>query len=71
MIILYQSYVIELKSHPIIKSVFLELNTALPANAACESMFSAAGRVFATCRTSMSDEHFEQQLLLRLNHDKL
>lgn len=30
------SSLIELNSHPIIKSVFLELNTALPASAACE-----------------------------------
>ena len=61
------SSVTELKSHPIIKSVFLKLNTALPASAACERMFSVAGRIFAPCHTSMSDEHFEQQLLLRLN----
>jgi hypothetical protein len=65
------SSVSELKLQPIIRNVFLELNTALPASAPCERLFSVAGRVFAPCRTSMSDEHFEQQLLLRLNHDKL
>ena len=65
------SSLIELTTHPILKSVFLELNTALPASAASERMFSVAGRVFAPNRTRMTDEHFEQQLLLRLNHDKL
>jgi hypothetical protein len=65
------SSLIELNSHPIIKSIFFELNTALPASAACERMFSLAGRVFAQNRTRMTDEHFEQQLLQRLNHDKL
>ena len=64
------SSVTELKSHPILESVFLKFNTALPASAACERTFSVAGRVFAPCHSSMSDEHFEQQLLLRLNHDK-
>jgi hypothetical protein len=48
------SSVSELKLHPIIRNVFLELNTALPASAACEHLFSVAGRVFAPCRTSMS-----------------
>ena len=65
------SSLIELNSYPIIKNVFVELNTALPASAACERMFSVAGRIFAPNRTRMSDEHFEQQLLLRLNNDKL
>ena len=65
------SSLIELNTHPILKSVFLELNTALPASAACERMFNVPGRVFAPNRTRMTDEHFEQQLLLRLNHDKL
>jgi hypothetical protein len=61
----------EPKSQPIIKSIFLELNTALPASAACERMFFVAGIVFAPFHMPMSVEHFEQQLLLRLNHDKL
>jgi hypothetical protein len=65
------SSLIELNSPSIIKSIFFELSTALPASAACERMFSVAGRVFAPNRTRTTDEHFEQQLLLRLNHDKL
>jgi hypothetical protein len=50
-----------------LKNIFLELNTALPASAACERLFSVAGRVFMPNRTTMTDEHFEQQLLLRVN----
>ena len=42
-------------------SVFLELNIALLASAACERMFSVAGRVLVPCPTSMSDEPFKQQ----------
>jgi hypothetical protein len=51
----------------LLKSIFLELNTALPASAACERLFSVAGRVFMPNRTTMTDKHFEQQLLLRIN----
>ncbi len=43
------------------------INTALPASAACERLYSTAGRVFMPNRTTMTDEHFEQQLLLRVN----
>jgi len=58
-------------SSAILKNIFLELNTALPASAACERLFSVAGRVFMPNRTRMTDEHFEQQLLLRLNGNLL
>ena len=50
-----------------LKKLFVELNTALPASAACERLFSVAGLIFVPNRSSISDEHFEQQLLLRLN----
>jgi hypothetical protein len=52
---------------PAMRAVFIELNTALPASAACERMFSVGGRIFRPARCAMSDEHFEQQLLLRMN----
>ncbi len=57
----------ELRLFPAIQKIFIELNTALPASAACERLFSTAGRVFRPSRCSMSDKHFEQQLLLRAN----
>ena len=61
----------DLHGSPLLKTIFLELNTALPASAACERLFSAAGRVFMPNCTTMTDEHFEQQLLLRINGNLL
>lgn len=54
-------------AHPQIRKIFIELNTALPASAACERLFSVAGRIFVPNRCRLSDKHFEQQLLLRIN----
>ena len=45
----------------------IKLNTPLPASAACERLFSAAGRVFVPRRGRISDKHFEQQLLAYSN----
>jgi hypothetical protein len=56
-----------LNSCPLLKNIFIQLNTALPSSAACERLFSVAGRVFLPTRMTMTDEHFEQQLLLRIN----
>ena len=52
---------------PAIQKFFIELNTALPASVACERLFSIADRLFRTARCSVTDDHFEQQLLLRVN----
>ena len=43
---------------PSLKPTFIKLNTPLPANAACDRHFSAAGRVFVP----ITDKHFQQQL---------
>ena len=56
-----------LHGSPLLKNVFLELNTALPASAACKRLLSITGQVFMPNRTRMTDEYFEQQLLLRIN----
>ena len=45
----------------------IKLNTPLPASAACERLFSAAGRVFVPRRGRISDKRFEQQLLAYSN----
>ena len=57
----------ELHLFPAIQQIFIELNTTLPASVACERLFSIAARLFRPARCSMTDDHFEQQLLLRAN----
>ena len=48
---------------PSLKPTFIKLNTSVPATAACERLFSVAGRVFVPMRGRISDKRFEQQLL--------
>ena len=50
-----------------LKSMSIKLKTPLPANVACERLFSAAGRVFVPRRGRISDKRFEQQLLAYSN----
>ena len=57
----------ELHLFPAIQKKNIELNTALPASAACERLFNIAGRLFRPARCSMTDDYFEQQLLLKAN----
>nr|XP_020444767.1 uncharacterized protein LOC109953631 [Monopterus albus] len=56
-----------LKSFPAVFQLSLKLNTALPASAACERLFSVAGLIFRPRRASIGSKNFENQLLLRLN----
>ena len=44
----------ELHLFPAIQKIFVELNTALPASAACERLFSIAGSLFRPARCSMT-----------------
>ena len=44
---------------PSLKPTFIKLNNPLPASAACERLFSAAGRVFVPRRGRISDKRFE------------
>ena len=52
-----------LSAYPLLRKLFVKLNTALPASAACERLFSTAGLIFTPKRARIG----EQQLLLKLN----
>ncbi|XP_019911633.1 uncharacterized protein LOC109616853 [Esox lucius] len=56
-----------LKSFPAVCRLSLTLNTALPASAACERLFSTAGLIFTPKRAHVDSKNFENQLLLKLN----
>ena len=56
-----------LKSFPAVCNLSLRLNTAVPASAACERLFSAVGLIFRPKRARIGSKNFENQLLLRLN----
>lgn len=56
-----------LKTCPAVAKLSLKLNTALPASAACERLFSAAGLLFSPRRGRIHSQNLENQLLLKLN----
>lgn len=56
-----------LHSFSAIKKLSLKLNTALPASAACERLFSCAGLLFTAKRSRIDSVNLENQLLLKLN----
>lgn len=56
-----------LKSFQSVCKLSLKLNTALPASASCERLFSTAGLIFSPRRARMDSNNFENQLLLKLN----
>ncbi|KAL0151050.1 hypothetical protein M9458_053563, partial [Cirrhinus mrigala] len=58
-----------LAPYPAVRNLSLKLNTALPASAACERLFSIAGLLFTPRRGSIHSQNFENQLLLKLNKD--
>ena len=49
-----------LAAYPKLRTLFVELNTSLPASAACERMLSAAGLIFKPLRMCIGDAGFEQ-----------
>ncbi|KAI2645638.1 Zinc finger BED domain-containing protein 4 [Labeo rohita] len=56
-----------LQSYPAVCKLSLKINTALPASAACERLFSTAGLIFSPRRARLDARNFENQLLLKLN----
>ncbi len=54
-------------SWPKLRQLFIELNTPVPASAACETLFSCAGLIFRPHRSSVMDRNFENSLLVKLN----
>jgi len=58
---------VRMAAYPIIRQMFIDLNTGLPASAAVERLFSLGGRVFTPLRTCLSSHHFEMMMFLRLS----
>ncbi|CAL9694236.1 unnamed protein product [Knipowitschia caucasica] len=56
-----------LKSFPAVLNLSLQLNTPLPASAACERLFSTAGLIFRPKRARIHSQNLENMLLLKLN----
>ncbi|EFA13333.1 Zinc finger BED domain-containing protein 4-like Protein [Tribolium castaneum] len=65
---------IDLKSlnrFPVIQELFLKYNTCLPSSAPVERLFSFAEIVNAPRRHALSDQHFEQLVILKSNGKRL
>ena len=53
--------------NPPLKELYVKHNTLLPSSAAVECLFSIAGNIFRKNRVKLTDMHFKQQLLLKMN----
>jgi len=56
-----------LDNFPLIKRLFIKLNTMLPSSATAERLFSLGGLVFGQNRHSYTDNNFEAKVLLKFN----
>ncbi len=59
---------LNLEMYDPLKKVFRKFNTPLPSSAAVERLFSKASGIFRKKRHNMTDNNFEQQLLLKANN---
>lgn len=57
----------QLKTLPVLESLFRKYNTTLSSSAPVERMFSNAALIFTPQRNRISDEHFELALFVRRN----
>ena len=68
---LYKSDVIkavqDFDKNPPLKELHVKYNTLLPSSASVERLFSIAGNIFQKNRSKLTDMHFEQQLLSKMN----
>ena len=60
-----------LQKFPFIREIYIRYNTILASSASVERVFSKGKIVFNTKRHSLTDDHFEQQLLLNCNKSVL
>ncbi|XP_055314626.1 uncharacterized protein LOC129575176 [Sitodiplosis mosellana] len=56
-----------LNKYPTIRSIYFRYNTTLSSSGAVERLFSQSLLIFTPRRNRISDEHFEQSLLLKYN----
>ncbi|XP_043271244.1 zinc finger BED domain-containing protein 4-like [Venturia canescens] len=60
-----------LEEHPLIKRLFIKFNTPLPSSAPVERLFSYATMMNLPKWNRLTDEHFEQRVLLKANAAKV
>jgi len=58
----------QLKMYPAVARVFMKFNTTIPSSAPVERLFSTAGQILVPRRNRLSDEMFEQLLIVNKNH---
>lgn len=63
--------IVMLNRYPKLKRLFIKYNTPMTSSAPVERMFSYAGLVNAPRRSSLSDTHFEQLVILKVNSNNM